>query len=789
VVALTPEERAWLAAHPVIRVAQDPFWPPVEFADDKGEPSGVSNDYLTLVEQKLGVRFERVRNLRWQELYPKLQRWEIDMTTSVSQTPSRQAFWTFTRPYIQIPIVILTRSDVPYVPNLHSLAGKKVAVVDGYASIEWIARDHPDVELVKVADVKDGLDRLQKGEVFAFVDNMLVVGWFLTKYRMSNLKVAGGTPYVNAQCMAVRKDWAILAGILQKALDAIPEAERTGIYDRWVPIRYEHGFDYRLFWWALGAFLLAALALLAWIWTLSREVQRRRRIEMALRASEERFRLAMDATSDGLWDWDLAQGRVYFSPGYFRIIGFEPGDLPDALQTWSDLLHPEDRDRALAATEACVSGQTQILSTEFRLRTKGDAWRWILSRGRATERDDSGRAVRMIGTHIDITDRKNTEAALAEAMRRKDEFLAMLGHELRNPLAPICNAAYVLKKIGSQDPRAQRAQEMIERQATHLSRLVDDLLDVSRIARGKVLLKKERVDWAQIVRSTTEDHRKEIEQRDLALEMSLPDGPVWVLGDTTRLSQVVANVLDNSAKFTDAGAIRVELRVEQNGAWSALSVTDTGLGMAPETLSRIFEPFMQADVDLARTRGGLGLGAALTKGLVESFGGTVEVASEGLGRGTRFTVRLPLAEPGTIPEVKRASPAQRKVLVIEDNQDAAESLRMLLELQGTTVDVAVDGASGLKRVREFRPDVVLCDIGLPGDMDGYAVAKAVRASPDLSRIHMIALTGYGQEEDKVRAREAGFDLHMTKPVDGGVLEGALASVVAGGSMRRAKAEA
>jgi CheY-like chemotaxis protein len=174
---------------------------------------------------------------------------------------------------------------------------------------------------------------------------------------------------------------------------------------------------------------------------------------------------------------------------------------------------------------------------------------------------------------------------------------------------------------------------------------------------------------------------------------------------------------------------------------------------------------------------------------VESFGGTVEVASEGLGRGTRFTVRLPLAEPGTIPEVKRASPAQRKVLVIEDNQDAAESLRMLLELQGTTVDVAVDGASGLKRVREFRPDVVLCDIGLPGDMDGYAVAKAVRASPDLSRIHMIALTGYGQEEDKVRAREAGFDLHMTKPVDGGVLEGALASVVAGGSMRRAKAEA
>ena len=217
------EERAWLRKHPVISVAQDPGWPPVEFADAQGEPSGMAADYLKLIEQRLGTTFERVRGLSWQEAYARLKRWQIDMTTSVAVTPEREKFWAFTRPYMKIPIVILTHADVTYIYDMHELGGKRIAVVDGYVAGEWISRDFPDIRMVKVKTVKEGLERLQKGEVFGMVDNMLVTGYYLAKLKLVNLKIAGETPYVNAQCMAVRKDWAVLAGILQKALDSISE--------------------------------------------------------------------------------------------------------------------------------------------------------------------------------------------------------------------------------------------------------------------------------------------------------------------------------------------------------------------------------------------------------------------------------------------------------------------------------------------------------------------------------------------------------------------------------------
>ena len=382
----------------------------------------------------------------------------------------------------------------------------------------------------------------------------------------------------------------------------------------------------------------------------------------------------------------------------------------------------------------------------------------------------------------DLTQRKQVEA-LREAGRKTDEFIAMLGHELRNPLAPIRNALHVLHLRGADPPTVAWAQEVAGRQVEHLTRLVDDLLDVSRIQRGKIELRPERVDLGQLVRRTGEDHRKLLEAAGLTLAVEVPPGPVWVRGDPTRLSQVVGNLLNNAAKFSDPGG-RVAVRVEadEGGRRAAVTVRDTGIGIEADMLPRVWETFAQADRSIHRSRGGLGLGLALVKGLVELHGGTVQAASAGPGRGAEFTFWLPLeqdaaalgASPADLPHAGRAL----RVLIVEDNRDAAETLRVFLELSGHEVMVAHTGLEGLEAARNLRPGVVLCDLGLPG-LDGYGVARALRADPATVQARLIAVSGYGQEEDQRRCREAGFDLHMTKPVDPVSLRRLLASLPGG----------
>ena len=390
--------------------------------------------------------------------------------------------------------------------------------------------------------------------------------------------------------------------------------------------------------------------------------------------------------------------------------------------------------------------------------------------------DSSGQIVEASAIAHDITEQKKAAAALQTEARRKDEFLAMLGHELRNPLAPIRNSLYVLALAEASGEQTQRARETIDRQVAHLTRLVDDLLDISRISRGKISLRKERLDLVALVRSAAEDHRLSASAAGLELRLELPDGALWVSADSTRLSQVVGNVLHNAVKFTDRGGrIAVSLR-EQEGQ-ALVSVVDTGVGMGPEALETLFEPFSQVDAGIDRSRGGLGLGLALVRRLVEMHGGTVAAHSQGANMGTRIDIHLPLEErreTAAPPPAAKAPAGPRRCLLIEDNLDAAESMGLLLELSGHEVRIAHDGFQGLEAARRFQPDVVLCDIGLPGGLDGYEVARRMRQDSDLAGVRLIALTGYGQEEDQRRALEAGFDVHLTKPADPVTLERILA---------------
>ena len=379
-----------------------------------------------------------------------------------------------------------------------------------------------------------------------------------------------------------------------------------------------------------------------------------------------------------------------------------------------------------------------------------------------------------------LAERERAAEALREADRRKDEFLAVLAHELRNPLAPICNALHILRLSAQHDPATERVGEMIERQVNHMVRLVDDLLEVSRITRGKIELRKEPLEVAAIVRSAVETSRPLIDAAGHQLAVAIPPEPLTLEGDPLRLTQVVANLLNNAAKYTDHGG-QIWLGVRREESQVVISVRDTGIGIPREMLPSVFGLFTQLDRQANRSQGGLGIGLTLVKSLVEMHGGNVEVHSEGTGRGSQFVVRLPLAakgRPALIQATETKPPhllASRRVLVVDDNRDAAESLGMLLKLLGADVHVVENGPAAFQALTAYQPSVVLLDLGMPG-MDGYEVARRIRQIPDFGGVTLIALTGWGQEEDRRRSHEAGFDYHLIKPADVSTLQTLLGSL-------------
>jgi PAS domain S-box-containing protein len=510
------------------------------------------------------------------------------------------------------------------------------------------------------------------------------------------------------------------------------------------------------------------------------DLTERRRTEEALDASEQRFRMLSDAMPQIVCVLQPGGGAEYVNPGWTAYSGL---DLAETTRLgWYGVLHPDDREAATECRRRVLKSRAPQ-DVELRYRAADGSFRWFLSRLAPVVEGD--RVVRLIGSAMDIEDRKRAEEAvqranetLRDADRRKDEFLGMLSHELRNPLAPIRNSLYILDRLDATALQARRAKAVANRQVTHLTRLVDDLLDVTRIARGKIELRKAELDLGALARRTAEDHRALMQERRLELSVEVPAGPVPVRGDETRLAQVIGNLLHNAAKFTPAGG-RVTLAVAVEEGRVAIHVRDTGAGIAPEALGAIFEPFTQAKQTLARSEGGLGLGLALVKGLVAMHGGEVSASSGGAGRGSDFAVMLPLASLPPVREgerVLRGAPvrARRRVLVIDDNRDAADSLAELVSMLGHRADVAYDGFAGLARAAEAPPDVVLCDIGLPG-MDGYECARQLRALSPSRDLRLVAVSGYAQPEDIARAMEAGFDAHVAKPPDPERLAGLLSA--------------
>jgi CheY-like chemotaxis protein/nitrogen-specific signal transduction histidine kinase len=384
------------------------------------------------------------------------------------------------------------------------------------------------------------------------------------------------------------------------------------------------------------------------------------------------------------------------------------------------------------------------------------------------------------GAATDITARRRAEEALKEASQRKDEFLATLAHELRNPLAPISNALYLLRNAHAGKRRtADRLVGMMDRQVAHMVRLVDDLLEVARITQGKIELAKERVDLGDILRSAVETSMPLIQKGKHRLTLALPEHSFWISGDAVRLNQVFANLLNNAAKYTDDGG-HITVTVGSEGHQAMVSVRDNGIGIPPDMLDQVFEMFRQVCGTRHKGRGGLGIGLAMAQRLAQLHGGTIEAHSEGLSLGSEFIVRLPLLESvqphasqGMDPHHRLDAPLDGcSVLVVDDNQDAADTLAALLETDGAEVHIVHDGWAALAELDNYHPQAVILDIGLP-DISGYEVAQQIRSKPDFDDVRLIALTGWGQQNDRLRSRDCGFNEHLTKPVNFAVLESLL----------------
>ena len=781
-VFLTEEEKQWLDQHPIIKVAVDANWAPLEYVDKQGRLQGISRDYLDKLEDILGVTFEPTAGESWQDVVEKVKRLELDMFSSVRPTPERATYLNFTSEYISQPIMIFSRANVPYIGNLEKLHGRKVAGIESYAVYELLKTYHPEIELVSVPSIEEAVRLVARGEVNAFVGNINITTYYLNKLGLAEIKVVGETPYRSGQAMAVRKDWPILATILDKAIKTIPAEEQQAIQQRWLSTSFESQTDYTWLWKLLIPLLAVCLLAFYWNWRLAKEIYARKQTERDLKNHQKRLNDLFTVIPSGIWDWDMVSDRLFCSPAYFEILGYAPEDFePHTLQTiWLDLIHSEDSAITLDIHHHSVASD-EPFSHEYRLRCKDGRYKWVLDKGHVVERNEAGEPVRMIGSYVDIDAAKQLEQQLRDAKEAaeaanlaKSLFLANMSHELRTPLNAVLGFSEMMSRDRDMSLAHKDSLSMIHQSGRHLLNLINNVLDMSKIEAGHASLELSACSLSSLLSDVEAIAQGRTLDSGLTFIPSYQAGlPEYVLIDGGKVKQILINLLGNAFKFTQRGqvAFRVSGQCLDDSRWCLhFCVEDTGKGISEDKQSMIFEPFMQAE---AHTSGqnGTGLGLAISRQFTQLMNGKLSLNSK-LGEGSQFCLDLTV-EAVTVVESELPKPKatilgladeqpEWRVLIAEDQFSNRALLKSQLEKAGFTVKEAKNGRQAVQLFQHWQPHLIWMDIQMP-IMDGYEALKNIRALAGGDEVKVLALTASAFRQDSEAILKAGFDAVYHKP--------------------------
>gem|GEM_PF-844089 len=818
--AFTEEEYAWLKAHPVIRVASDPVWAPIEFVDEHGEYQGFAVDFLNRLGDLLGITFEIEEGRTWQELVARVKSRDLDMFSCVAPTPERLSYVNFTEPYLSFPIVIFTRKDMSYVGKLDDLAGRKVGVVESYAIHDQLSTNHPELDIVPVKTVIDGLQMLENSEIAAFVENLLTGSNYISQQGFSSIKVGGETPYKNAMSLAVRNDWPQFIPILQKGLAALSEEDKDGLYRKWILLAYnEQQADYAVVFQVLAGVVVLCGLFLYWNRRLAREVGTRRTVEDQLRLHQEELESVVAAKTRDLIEANrhlqaeiedrrnayealhkvearqslilrslpvafyIAEpydkyGGIWLSGQIEKISGFTAGHFTDDLGFWEARLHPEDRPRVLKVFESILV-QKEIM-VEYRWQHADGSYRWFEDNAILVS-DGNGEPREVVGIWLDITEGKVAEEEqlrLAEQLQQAQKMESIgtlaggIAHDFNNILTAIIGYAELVKQRLTRDSEIWVYQQQVVRAGLRAKDLVQQILAFSRQAPQEYKPLKIHIfvkEALKLLRSTI--------PTTIEIKQSINPGCGTVMADPTQIHQIMMNLCTNAYQaMRETGGVlaiglhEVEVRADDYlaglhlapGRYVMLDVSDTGPGIRPEIKNRIFEPYFTT-----KDKGeGTGMGLAVVHGIVQSHHGHISVYSEP-GKGTTFHVYLPCVavEPNMAEtEIDGAvARGHERILLVDDEEEITLVSREMLEELGYTV-TALTGSIEAWQTFQRDPqqfDLVITDMTMPNMTGAELATKILRIRPGMP---IVLCTGFSAQISEEKAKSLGIRAYITKPV-------------------------